>query len=265
MAARSIWNGDLKLGKVGIGVKLYAAVEDREVHFHLLHDRDEERVKQHMVNPATGEICEGDDIHRAFEITPGTFVLLTNAELEKLEPAPARDIDVERIIPEALIEPVWYERPYYLGPASKSADYYALARVLTDKKRVGLARWVMRKRVYHGALRAHGDYLTLSTLHSLEEVAQPPKVAPLPRAADARELAMAQQLVDALAGEFNPKEFENEHRDRVLELIAAKAKGKRVELPPRQRKRPARELSAALEQSLKQVRKRSEEKERRSA
>jgi DNA end-binding protein Ku len=265
MAARSIWNGDLKLGRVSIGVKLYAAVEDREVHFHLLHDRDEERVKQHMVNPSTGEIREGTEIHRAFEVTPGNFVLLTEAELEKLEPDPARDIDVERIVPEAVIEPVWYERPYYLGPAGKSTDYCALARVLTEKKRVGLARWVMRKRVYHGALRGHGDSLTLSTLHSVEEVAQPPKVAPLARAADARELRMAQQLVDALAGEFNPTEFENEHRDRVLELIAAKAKGKHVELPPRQRKPPARDLDRALEQSLKQVGKRAEEKERRSA
>jgi DNA end-binding protein Ku len=265
MAARSIWNGNLKLGKVGIGVKLYAAVEDREVHFHLLHDRDEERVKQHMVNPNTGEIREGADIHRAFEIKPGTLVLLTDAELAKLEPAPAREIDVERFIPETALEPVWYERPYYLGPVGKSADYHALSSVLAEKKCVGLARWVMRKRVYHGALRGHGDHLTLSTLHSLEEVAQPPKVAPLPRAADARELGMAQQLVDALAGEFEPTEFKNEHRDRVLEAIAAKAKGKRVELPPRERKRPARELSAALEQSLKQVHKQSEAKERRSA
>jgi len=265
MAARSMWNGNLKLGKLAISVKLYAAVEDREVHFHLLHDRDNERVKQHMLNPESGEIREGDDIHRAFEIKPGTFVLLGDSELGKLDAAPSRDIDVERIVPETAIEPVWYERPYYLGPAGQSRDYHALAKVLADQQRLGLARWVMRKRVYHGALRAHGGYLTLSTLHSVEEVAQPPKLAPLARAADARELAMAQQLVDALAGEFDPKEFKDEHRERVLELVAAKAKGKRVELPPRERKRPARELRAALELSLKQVGKQSEQKERRSA
>jgi DNA end-binding protein Ku len=265
MAARSIWNGTLKLGKAGIGVKLYAAVEDTAVHFHLLHDKDHERVRQHMVNPKTGEIREGDEIHRAFEAKPGTFVFLTAPELAKLEPKPSREIEVERFVPLTALEPVWYERPYYLSPAGKSHDYFALARVLADEERVGLARWVMRKRVYHGALRAHGDYLTLSSLHSAEEVAQPPKVAPLARAADAKELALAKQLVEALAGEFDPSQFEDEHRERVLELVAAKAKGKHVKLPPKQRKRPARELDVALEQSLKQVQKQPAQKERLSA
>jgi DNA end-binding protein Ku len=128
---------------------------------------------------------------------------------------------------------------------------------------VGLARWVMRKRLHHGALRAHGDYLTLSSLHSREEVVEPPKVAPASRAADARELAMAEQLVEALAGEFDPTEFKDEHRERVLELIAAKAKGKTLEAPARERKRPARELGDALAQSLKLIQK--QRKERLSA
>jgi DNA end-binding protein Ku len=265
MAARSMWNGTLKVGKVRIGVKLYAAVEDAAVHFHLLHDSDHERVKQHMVNPKTGEIREGEEIHRGFEIKPGTFAWISEAELAELEPAPSRDIEVEKFLPEAAIEPVWYERPYYLGPSAKSQEYFALARALGEGRSVGLARWVMRKRVYHGALRAHGDHLMLSSLHSREEVVQPPQVAPASRAADARELTMAEQLVEALAAEFHPTDFQDEHRERVLELIAAKAKGKAIQPPPRERKRPARELSAALEQSLKQVQKRPRQKERLSA
>ncbi len=244
-------------------VKLYAGVEDRALHFHLLHDEDQERLKQHMVNPVSGEVREGEAIHKAFEIKSGTFVLITDAELAELEPPASRDIEVESFLPETAIEPVWYERAYYLGPAGKAQDYFALARLLSEKKQVGLARWVMRKRQHHGALRAHGDYLTLSSLHSREEVVEPPQVAPAPRAADARELAMAEQLVAALAGEFDPTEFKDEHRERVLELIAAKAKGKTLEAPPRERKRPARELGAALEQSLKQLKK--QRKERLSA
>lgn len=263
MAARSMMNGTLKLGKLGMDVKLYAGVEDQALHFHLLHDRDEQRLKQHMVNPVTGEVREGDEIHKAFEIESGTFVLITDAELARLAPPPSRDIEVESFLPETAIEPVWYERAYYLGPAGKSQEYFALARLLSEKKRIGLARWVMRKRLYHGALRAHGDYLTLSTLHSREEVVEPPQVAPASRAADARELAMAEQLVEALAGEFDPTEFKDEHRERVLELIAAKAKGKSIQAPPRERKRPARELGVALEQSLKQIQK--QQKERLSA
>jgi DNA end-binding protein Ku len=123
----------------------------------------------------------------------------------------------------------------------------------------------MRKRPYHGALRAHGEYLTLSSLHSAQEVVQAPKLAPLAKAAGAREVAMAEQLVEALAGEFDPTQFKDEHRARVRELIAAKAKGKALKLPPRERKRPQRDLGSALEQSLKQVQKRPEQKERISA
>jgi DNA end-binding protein Ku len=260
-----MWNGNLKFGKLAIGVKLYAAVEDQKVHFHLLRQHDEERVKQHMVNPTTGEVREREQTLRGFEIKPGTFVVLKDEELARLEPEPSRDIAVASFLPARAIEPVWYERPYYLAPVGKSLEYFALARALAEQQRVGLVHWVMRKRAYHGALCAHGEYLTLSSLHSAAEVLQAPKVAPAQRAADARELAMAKQLVEALAGDFDPSQFEDEHRARVLQLIEAKAKGKQVKLPPRERKRPARDLSVALEQSLKAMKKRPEPKERLSA
>ena len=266
MDNRSIWNGSLAVGKRTIAVKLFAAVEDDAVHFHMLHASDKERVKQHMVNPVTGEVREPDEIHKGYEVERGKFVLLSDAELAKLEPPPSRVIEVESFLPVTEIEPVWYERPYYLGPVGKDADYFALARVLGERQRVGLAHWVMRKRAYSGALRAHGDYLTLSTLHSEAEVVAAPKVAPSARAADAKELAMAEQLVQALAGEFDPDAFRDEHRERVLELIAAKAKGKSVKLPPRARKRAAKPLGVALEQSLKQLAKHPQnDRERRSA
>ncbi|MET0409785.1 MAG: Ku protein [Polyangiaceae bacterium] len=265
MAARAMWNGNLKVGKLAIGVKLYAAVEDRKVHFHLLRQADEERVKQHMVNPTTGEVREREQILRGFEIKAGTFVVLKDEELARREPEPSRDVTVASFLPARAIEPVWYERPYYLAPVGKSAEYFALARALAEQQRVGLVHWVMRKRAYHGALCAHGEYLTLSSLHSAAEVLQAPKVAPAARAADERELAMARQLVEALAGDFDPSQFADEHRERVLQLIEAKAKGKQVKLPPRERKRPARDLGLALEQSLKAMKKRPEQKERLSA
>jgi DNA end-binding protein Ku len=244
---------------------LYAAIEDETVHFHLLHDRDEERVKQRMVNPNTGKALATEEIHKGYEVKPGTFVLITPEELAGLDPAQSREIEVARFVPEAAVDPTWYERPYYLCPAGKNQDYFALARVLRERGRLGVARWVMRKRLYHGALRAHGEYLTLSTLHAAAEVVTAPKVEPMTRAIDARELAMAEQLVEALGGEFDPSAFEDEHRRRVLDLVKAKAKGKKIELPARARKRAARPLDVALEQSLKQLRKQPVEKERKSA
>ncbi|MEY2935592.1 MAG: hypothetical protein RL033_6341 [Pseudomonadota bacterium] len=264
-----MWNGTLAIGKLAIDVKLYAAIEDVAVHFHLLHERDQERLEQHMVNPNTGEVRDKGEIHKGFEVKPGTFVLLEEKELAQLDPPPSKSIELESFVPESAIEPVWYERPYHLGPAGKSSEYFALARVLAERKRVGIARWVMRKRTYVGALRARGEHLCLSTLHDAAEVLSAPKLAAAQRAADARELAMAEQLVEALAGELDPEEIKDEHRQRVRELIAAKAKGKTVKLPPRERKRAPQPLGTALEQSLKLVQGKSAgrkpQAERRSA
>lgn len=271
MPARSMWNGTLVIGKLSIDVKLYAAIEDTAVHFHLLHDRDQERLEQHMVNPNTGEVREKDEIHKGFEVKPGTFVLLEPHELEQLEPRPSKAIEAEAFVPESELGPVWFERPYHLGPASKSAEYTALARVLAERQRIGIVRWVMRKRAYVGALRSNGEHLTLCTLHDAAEVVSAPRVAPASRAADDRELAMAEQLVEALAGEFDPEEFSDEHSERVRELIAAKARGKSVKMPPRERRRAAKPLGTALEQSLKLLKgkgapsKRQPEAERLSA
>jgi DNA end-binding protein Ku len=261
-----MWNGKLAVGKLGIDVKLYAAVEDATVHFHLLHAKDQERVQQHLLNPNTGELREGDQIHKGYEVQRGAFVLLSPKELAQLEPPASKSVELYAFVPASELTPVWYERPYYVGPSGKSPEYFALARVLSERGLVGLARWVMRKHAYHGALRAQGDYLTLSTLHSAEEVVVAPRVAAAARAADAKELAMAEQLVTALAGEFDPGEFKDEHRERVLELIQAKAKGKKLKLPAKPRARAAKPLASALEQSLKLVQRQQHgEKERLSA
>jgi DNA end-binding protein Ku len=265
MPARSIWNGTLHVANLRVSVKLYSAVQDQAVHFHLLHASDHERVQQHLLNPNTGEVRERGQIQKGYEVEPGKFVLLSDRELEKLEPPASKVIEVERCVPRARLEPAWYERPYFLGPAGKSAEYFALARLLAERELAGIAHWVMRKHEYHGALQAHGDYLTLSTLHSAEEVLSPPKLAPAARAADARELAMAEQLVQGLAGEFDPEQFQDEHRARVMELITAKAKGKTLKPPPRERKPKPKSLGSALEQSLKLMQRASGEKERLSA
>jgi DNA end-binding protein Ku len=258
MAARSIWNGEIKVGKIRIGVKLLAAIEDVAVRFHLLDQKRHERVKQHMVNPGSGEVIEKQEVHKGYEIKPGTFVLLSEEELDELDAKPSREISLESFVPEAAVDPVWYERPYYLAPDGKSQDYFALVDVLASEKVVGIARWVMRKREYHGALRAHDGYLVLVSLHSAEEVAEPPKVAPSTRAIEKREVEMAERLVESLVAPFEPARFKDEHRERVREFLAAKARGKKPKLPKAERKRKVRDLGSALEQSLKLVEKHKE-------
>jgi len=225
---RAIWKGVLRMGDQSAGVKLYSAAQDRDVRFHLLHAKDQARVQQRMVHPATGETVPREEARTGVEVEPGTFVLLENAELEALDPPPSRDIEITRFVPRASVDPRWYARPYYLGPDDGPASrYFALAKALQRTKTAGITRWTMRKRRYAGALLEHDGYLTMVAMHFADEVLPLAEViAPRGRAIDERERKLAHQLIAALAGEFDPSKYHDEYRDRLLGLIERKRKGK---------------------------------------
>src|SRR5690348_13901581 len=202
MAARAIWTGKLKLGSSALPVKLYSAVEDRSIHFHILDSKTKTRVKQHMVQPETDEEVERQEIRKGYEVDRGTFVLLDDAELSSLEPKASKDIEITRFVPSGRISHLWYDRPYYVGPDGDSDDYFAFVRALKDENREGIARWVMRSKAYAGALRVSGDYLSLITLHHAEEVLSDRDLqVPRTREVTQKELNMAKELVGALEGE----------------------------------------------------------------
>jgi DNA end-binding protein Ku len=253
MAARAIWKGAIDLGRTKLPIKLYSAVEDRTVHFHLLEKRTYARVRQHMVDPDTSEEVPREEIRKGYEVERGTFVLVEEEELHKLEPEPSTTIAVEHFLPEGRIGPEYYERPYYLGPDGDTKSYFALAEALAVKGREGLARWVMRKKEYIGALRSREGYLLLITLRSSEEVLTAKEIgSPSGRPPDSREIKMAEQLVSVLEGEFRAEDYTDEYRDRVLKHIEAKAKGRKpkLEILPKPRREP-KSLVDALTASLK--------------
>jgi DNA end-binding protein Ku len=256
MAARAIWKGELKLNSTKVPVKLYAAVKDQTVRFHILDEDSKTRVKQHMINPDSGDEVTNEEIQKGFEVEPGTFVILAQKELESLEPKASREIEVERFLPPAAIPPEFYDRPYYLGPDGDAANYFALAEALRNQEKEGLARWVMRKQPYVGALRAEGDYLVLFTLRHPEEVLSAKDLPkPAGRAADKRELAMAKQLVEMLKGEFDPKDYQDEYRERVMEFVEKKAKGKAPRLHLVKNKRKPASLEKILSKSIEAMKK----------
>src|SRR5688572_29995210 len=123
-----------------------------------------------MVNSDTDEEVPNEEIQKGFEVEPGTFVILNEEELASLEPEPSREIEIEQFVPPEEIAPEYYDRPYYLGPDGDQAAYFALAEALRNQEKEGVARWVMRKQPYVGALRAEGDHLMLCTLRHAEEV-----------------------------------------------------------------------------------------------
>lgn len=271
MSRRAMWKGTLRIDGGRVPIKLYAAVEDADVHFHLLHDRDGQRVEQRLIHPETGEDVPSDEVRKGFPLEPGVFVMLDPREIAKLAPRASRDIEVGPFLPDDALESTWFERPYHLGPDGSAAAYRALARALKDEQRQGIAHWVMRGKPYTGVLRSQDDALVLIVLRDREEVVAAPAAAPTPaRAATKQELALAEQLIDALTGELDLAQLENAHRARVRHLVEQKAKGRKVRLAkPKTRRATGGSLVTALRGSLKRAGsrtpKRRPQRERRSA
>ena len=262
MAARAIWKGELKLGKTKVPVKLYSAVQDQTVRFHVLDDTAKKRVKQHMIDPDSGEEVPTEEIRKGYEIEPGRYVILTEEELEKLEPPPSRDIEIEEFLPENTISQQWYERPYYVGPDGDVKSYFALVEALKNKQREAVVHWVMRKKYYAGVLRSVDDYLILFTLRDAKEVILADELTkPAGAAPTQKELTMAKQLVEMLQGEFDPKAYKDEYRERVMEFIEKKAKGRAPKLKPVKAKRTTAALDNVLAKSIQALRR----KEKRAA
>lgn len=256
MTARAIWKGELKLDSTRVPVKLYSAVKDQTVRFHILDEKSKTRVKQHMVEPESGKEVTSEEIRKGFEVEPGTFVILDKAELEKLEPEESREIQITQFVPPEEIPPEYYDRPYYLGPDGDQAAYFALAEALKNQEKEGVARWVMRKQPYVGALRAEDDHLVLFTLRHAEEVLSAKDLPhPAGRAPDKKELTMAKQLVEMLKGEFDPKEYKDEYRERVMEFVEKKAKGHKPRLHLVKTKRKTTSLDKVLSKSIEALKK----------
>jgi DNA end-binding protein Ku len=263
MAARAMWKGSITVGRTKVPVKLYAAVEDQGVHFRLLHEADKQPVKQHMVNPETDDVVESSDVRKGYVDEGGIVVMLSEEELESIEPEDSRDIEITRFVPATAVSHGWYDRPYWLGPDAKgSAAYFALAEALAAEEREGIAKWVMRGKEYVGALVPADGYLMLITLRHAGEVIESKELPrPAGRTLDKKEVALAQQLVDALEGPWNPEEFADEYREQLMDFINKKAKGRAPKVKKlRPKKETTKSLADVLQASLKGA-----AKERKSA
>jgi DNA end-binding protein Ku len=255
MSVRAIWKGVIKFGGVFVPVKLYSAVTDQKVHFRLLHDRDQEPVEQRMVDPRTSKPVPKDQIRRGLETDIGKIVMITDEELASIVPEASREIQITRFVDNDQISYQYYDRPYFLGPDGDEESYFSLVKALEKEKKQGVARWTMRKKQYVGTLHTRSGYLELFTLRfageivSLSDIPRPPG-----RKFEPMELRMAEQLIDALANDFDPSAYENEYRQRVIDLINIKARGETYIFEKETKQRPkSASLANSLEQSLRMV------------
>jgi DNA end-binding protein Ku len=257
-----MWSGAISFGLVNVPIKLYSAVSKKTVRFHQLNGETGNRIQQKRVDPETGEEVGYENIVKGYELTRDRYVIINPDELEALDPEKSRTIDIEDFVDLADIDPVYYDHPYYLVPDKGAAKAYGLLlSAMQEAGKVAIARVVLRSKEQLVAIRPDRDgrLLMMETMIFADEVVPPDDLDGLPEKnelkASERELKMAQQLIESLASEFEPARYHDEYREKVLELIEAKAQGEEIAVQPEAPKAErVPDLMAALEASLAAVR-----------
>ena len=251
--ARSIWNGTITFGLIAVPIKVHSATEDQSVHFHQVHAVDGARIKQKRICSKEGKEVPYKEVAKGYEVRSGRFVVLSQEEIDAAAGERAHLIELEEFVRHEQIDPVFYDRTYYLGAGDDGADAYRLLHeALERSERVGIGRWVFHNREYLAGIRPLENVLVLHTMRFAEELvpAKSLKLQGPSRRPGKRELDMAASLVDALYSPFDPHAFEDSYRERVLALIEAKAEGQEPELPEREAEQEPGDLMAALQASL---------------
>ncbi len=256
-----MWTGTIGFGLVTVPVKLYSAVDRKTVRFHQLSAKSGVRVAQKRVDPSTGEEVPYADIVKGYELAPDRYVVIEPGELEALEPQKTKTIEIEEFVDLSQIDPVFYDHPYYLAPGpGGSKPYRLLLEAMRETGKVAIARVVIRSKEQLVAVRPLGNVLGMATMLFADEVLPAERLDEVAEAADVkttkRELDIAKQLVDSLAGDFNPDSFHDTYRQQVLALIERKAQGKAIAVQPAPEEvaAPAPDLMSALKASLDAVR-----------
>jgi DNA end-binding protein Ku len=258
---RSIWTGAISFGLVTVPVKLYSAVNRKTVRFHQLSGKTGVRIAQKRVDPQSGEEVAYEDIVKGYELSPDRYVVVEPDELATLQPKKTKTIEIEDFVELSQIDPIFYDHPYYLAPGPGGAKpYRLLLEAMAESEKVAIARVVIRSKEQLVAIRAMGDVLEMATMLFVDEIAPPQQLDELPDPKEVkttkRELEVAKQLIDSLAGDFEADKYRDTYREEVLALIERKAEGKEIAVQPEAEDvpAPAPDLMSALKASLDAVR-----------
>jgi DNA end-binding protein Ku len=253
--ARPTWSGAISFGLVNVPVQLFTAVRSQTIRFKQLNPETGAPVKQKRVDASTGEEVAYRDLVKGYEVAEDRYIVVEPEELEQLDPKATRLIDIRDFVEQSQIDPVYYDRAYYLAPDGETAakPYRLLTEAMERSGKVAIATFVMRTKEHLGAIRARDGILVLSTMHHADEVAEPEDVIDTDIDAEVseRELGMAEQLIDSLLADFDPVCYPDEYRKRVEEFLAAKAEGEQISVAaPEEQTGKVVDLMSALEASL---------------
>lgn len=228
---RSIWKGSIAFGLVNVPVKVYSATEDHDIKFHQVHAKDNGRIRYQRVCELDGEVVEYRDIARAFESDDGQMVVITDDDLSTLPEERSREIEVLEFVPASDVDPMLFDRSYFLEPDSKSSkSYVLLAKTLAETDRMAIVHFTLRNKTRLAALRVKDfgkrDVMVIHTLLWPDEI-RDPDFPVLDKKVDVKpaELKMAGQVVESMAEEFNPDRYHDDYQEQLHELVQAKLEG----------------------------------------
>lgn len=258
-ALHALWSGTISFSLVAIPVQVVKAVEPGRISFRTLHRKDYSPLARRMFCPQEGVLVPPEEIIRGYEIGPDKYLLITDEELEAVSPERSRTIEIIEFIDLTEVDPIYFDHPYYLIP-SKGGEksYRLLVEVMRQTNKAGLAKFVLHEREYLVAVLSADGALTLIALHYPEEILADQDLAPKDLAIDPTDQAHLKKTIETMLADFNPNAYADRRREKIMALLAKKAKAKALvqapEVEPAEGEAPA-DLIAALEESMRQVKK----------
>ena len=248
---RAIWSGTVSFGLVSVPVKMYSAIEEADLHFHLIHEPDNGRIGYQKICKTEEEPVPEDEIVKAFEVGKGEHVVLSDEDFEAAKSEGVKSIEITDFVPYEEIDPIYFERTYYLGPQDGGEKVYSLLRAAMEKTELAaIGKYVMRERQHLGCLRVRDGTITLERLYFHDEVRPVKGIAPRRSSVPKAELELATTLIERISGAWDPKRYEDTYREALLKIVRAKRKGKTISAPEPEEQERVPDLLEALQASV---------------
>jgi DNA end-binding protein Ku len=248
---RAIWSGAISFGLVNVPVRMYSAIEEKDVHFHLVHEPDGGRIGYQKICKAEDKPVPDDEIVKAFEFKKDELVPFTDDDFAAAKTEGVKTIEISDFVPYEEIDPIYFDRTYYLGPQKGGEKVYSLLREAMERTELAaVGKYVMRERQHLGCLRVRGGVITLEKMFFHDEIRPLDEIAPRKARVAKAELEMATALIEKFTGAFKPEQYEDTYREALLAVIRAKKKGKTIEAVPTEEDEEPTDLLAALKASV---------------
>jgi DNA end-binding protein Ku len=253
---RALWSGSITFGLVNAPVRIYSAIEEHKLHFHLLHRKDDGPVGYEKICKREEKAIPDDEIAKAFEYAKGKYVYVEDEDFEAAKVEGYKTIDITDFVPYDEIDPIFFAKTYFVGPQEGGERVYSLlAQAMEESGQAAVAKFVMRDRQHLGALRVRDDMIVLEQLYFADEIRPTREIKVARRKVDKRELEMAARLIDSFKGKWKPEKYKDTYRDELLAVIEAKRKGKRTHVAAEvEEEEQAPDLMTALQDSIERAR-----------